>query len=87
MTRGVVLRQGPFFVFFLKPRSRAASKSPCRDVKTSRRASSFATLNQRSADLPGEAADCKANETLIDLPEQLPEALDADAIRGGVKLL
>jgi hypothetical protein len=46
---------------------------------------SFAILNRRPADLPGEAADCKANETLIDLPEQSPEALDADAIRVDLK--
>jgi hypothetical protein len=65
MTRGVVLRQGPFFVFFANPRSRATSKS--------------------SHDLPGEATDCKAYETLIDLPELVPEALDTDAIRGDLK--
>jgi transposase len=40
---------------------------------------------------PGEAADCKAYETLIDLPEQAPGALladkayDTDAIRGDLK--
>ena len=40
---------------------------------------------------PGEAADCKAYDTLIDLPEQPPDALladkayDTDAIRGDWK--
>jgi transposase len=40
---------------------------------------------------PGEAADCKAYETLIDLPEQAPGALladkayDTDAIRADLK--
>ena len=40
---------------------------------------------------PGEAADCKAYEPLIDLPEQAPDALiadkayDADAIRDDLK--
>ena len=40
---------------------------------------------------PGEAADCKAYDTLIDLPEQPPKALvadkayDADAIREDLK--
>jgi transposase len=40
---------------------------------------------------PGEAADCKAYDTLIDLPEQPPDALladkayDTDAIRGDLK--
>ena len=40
---------------------------------------------------PGEAADCKAYDTLIDLPEQAPDALladkayDTDAIRADLK--
>ena len=40
---------------------------------------------------PGEAADCKAYEPLIDLPEQTPDALiadkayDVDAIRNDLK--
>ena len=40
---------------------------------------------------PGEAADCKAYDTLIDLPEQAPDALladkayDTDAIRTDLK--
>jgi transposase len=40
---------------------------------------------------PGEAADCKAYETLIELPEQTPDALladkayDTDDIRGDLK--
>jgi len=40
---------------------------------------------------PGEAADCKAYDTLIDLPEQTPDALladkayDTDAIRADLK--
>jgi len=40
---------------------------------------------------PGEAADCKSYDTLIDLPEQAPEALvadkayDTDAIRDDLK--
>jgi transposase len=40
---------------------------------------------------PGEAADCKAYEKLIDMPEQAPEALladkayDTDAIRGDLR--
>jgi len=40
---------------------------------------------------PGEAADCKAYDILIDLPEQSPDALladkayDTDAIRGDLK--
>jgi len=40
---------------------------------------------------PGEAADCKAYDTLIDLPEQPPDALladkayDTDAIRADLK--
>jgi transposase len=41
---------------------------------------------------PGEAADCRAYELLIDLPEQAPDALiadkayDADAIREDLKM-
>jgi hypothetical protein len=56
----------------VKPRSRAASKrhwNPHGDPP------SFAILNQRPADLPGEAADCKARETLIDLPWQAQRLL------------
>ena len=40
---------------------------------------------------PGEAADCKTYDTLIDLPEQTPDALladkayDTDAIRSDLK--
>jgi hypothetical protein len=40
---------------------------------------------------PGEAADCKSYDTLIDLPEQAPDALladkayDTDAIRADLK--
>jgi len=40
---------------------------------------------------PGEAADCKSYDTLIDLPEQAPKALladkayDTDAIRDDLK--
>jgi transposase len=40
---------------------------------------------------PGEAADCKSYDTLIDLPEQTPDALladkayDSDAIRNDLK--
>ena len=29
---------------------------------------------------PGEAADCKSYDTLIDLPEQSPDALLADKV-------
>ena len=75
MTRGVVLRQGPFFIFFAKPRSRAASKSPQRHWNPHGEPPSFAILNQRPADLPGKAADW------TDLPEQAPETVDTDAIR------
>jgi transposase len=44
-----------------------------------------------SSSTPGEAADCKAYETLINLPEQAPEALladkayDSDAIRDDLR--
>ena len=85
MTRGVVLRQGPFSVFFVKPRSRAASSSPQRHWNPHGDPPSFAILKQRPGDLPSKAADWMDYETLIDLPEQAPEAVDTHAIRGDPK--
>ena len=85
MTRGVVLRQEPFFIFFVKPRGPAASKSPQRHWNPHGEPSSFAILNQRPADFPGKAADWPDYETLIDLPEQAPKVVDTDATRGDLK--
>ena len=82
MTRGVVLRQGPFSVFFVKPRSRAASDSPQRHWNPLGDPPSFAMLNQRLDDLPGKAADWADYGTLSICPEQAPEAVDTHAIRG-----
>jgi len=85
MTRGVVLRQGPFLVFFAKPTATPRRNLPAEMSERHGKPPSFAILNQRPADLPGEAPDCKACEPLIDLPEQAQRLSTPDAIRGDLK--
>jgi hypothetical protein len=69
MTRGVALRQGPFFTFFVKLRSHAVSKSPQRH-RTPHDSPSFLTVACQSG---GVDRLCRH------------EALHTDAICGDLK--